>query len=132
MVNKITCTILTPERVLFEGEVGFAVVQAHNGEMGFLFNHSPLISELGIGEVRLRDEKTTNYFVVEGGAVEIRDNRLIILAENAIPKSELKVEEIEKKMKELSGKEVKTYSDEYFTVQAETHKMKMRLKVAKR
>ena len=132
MVNKIDCTILTPERVLFEGEVGFAVVQAHNGEMGFLFNHSPLISELGIGEVRLRDEKSTNYFVVEGGAVEIRDNKLIILAENAIPKSELKVEEIEKKMKELSSKEVKTYSEEYFTVQAETHKMKMRLKVANR
>ncbi len=131
-MNKIDCTILTPERILFEGQVGFAVVQAYNGEMGFLFNHSPLISELGVGEVRLRDEKSTNYFVIEGGAVEIRNNKLIILAENAYPKSELNIPEIEMKMKELSSKEVKTYSEEYFLVQAETYKMKMRLKVAKR
>jgi len=132
MVNKIDRTILTPERVLFEGEVGFAVVQAHDGEMGFLYNHSPLISELGVGEIRLRDEKSTSYFVVEGGAVEIRDNKLIILAENAIPKSELDMVEIEKKMKELAAKDVKTYSDEFFFVRAETNKMKVRLKVAKR
>jgi F-type H+-transporting ATPase subunit epsilon len=132
MVNTINCTILTPERVLFEGEVGFAVVQAHNGEMGFLYNHSPLISELGVGEIRLRDEKSTTYFVVEGGAVEIRDNRLIVLAENAIPKNELNTDEIEKKIKELESREVKTYSEEYFLVRAETHKMKMRMKVAKR
>jgi F-type H+-transporting ATPase subunit epsilon len=132
MVNTINCTILTPERVLFEGEVGFAVVQAHNGEMGFLYNHSPLISELGVGEVRLRDEKTTNYFIVEGGAVEIRDNKLIILAENAIPKAELKVDEIEKRLKELSQMDAKKFSEESIMLQAETYKMKMRLKVAKR
>ena len=40
--------------------------------MGFLYNHAPLISELGIGEIRLRDGKKTEYLVIEGGVVEIR------------------------------------------------------------
>ena len=132
MINKLSCTILTPEKVLYEGEVGFAVVQAYNGEMGFLFNHSPLISELGFGEVRLRDEKSTTYFMVEGGVVEIRDNKLIVLAENAVAKSELDVQEIEKRLKELEAKEFDRFSEERLLVQIETHKMKMRLKVAKK
>ena len=80
-MKKIKCSILTPDRYLFEGEVAFAVVQAYNGEMGFLVDHAPLISELGLGEIRLQDGKTTEYFVIEGGVVEIRDNKLIILTE---------------------------------------------------
>jgi len=82
-MKKIACTILTPERNLFDGEIAFAVVDAHNGEMGFLVDHAPLISELGVGEVRLSDGKSTEYFVVEGGIVEIRTNKMIILAEKA-------------------------------------------------
>jgi F-type H+-transporting ATPase subunit epsilon len=132
MINKLSCTILTPERVLFEGEIGFVVVQAHNGEMGFLFNHAPLISELGCGEVRLRDEKSIKQYFVDGGVVEVRDNNLIILAENASNKEDLNVQEIEKRIKELSEQSFKKFSSESMIVQAETQKLKIRLKVAKK
>ena len=132
MIRKINCSILTPENILYEGEVGFAVVQAHNGEMGFLYNHAPLISELGVGEIRLRDEQLTQYLVVEGGIVEIRDNKMIILAENAYKKEDLNADEIEKKLKELREKEYKSFSEEKMLLQIEEDKLKAHLKVARR
>ena len=132
MIRKINCSILTPEKILYEGDVGFAVVQAHNGEMGFLYNHAPLISELGVGEIRLRDEQLTQYLVVEGGIVEIRDNKMIILAENAYKKEDLNADEIEKKLKELREKEYKPFSEEKILLQVEEDKLKAHLKVARR
>ena len=134
-MKKIKCSILTPDRYLFEGEVAFAVVQAHNGEMGFLVDHAPLISELGVGEVRLRDGKTTEYFVVEGGVVEIRDNKLIILAETACKKEELDKQELEEKLKELQEQkqqEIKAFSSEWIRLQDTEKRIKARLKVASR
>ncbi|MBN2158722.1 MAG: ATP synthase F1 subunit epsilon [Spirochaetes bacterium] len=134
-MKKLTCSILTPDRYLFEGEIQFAVVQAYNGEMGFLVDHAPLISELGIGEIRLRDQKTTEYFIVEGGVVEIRGNKLIILAERAAKKSELDKKDLEEKLKTLldqKQREIKAFSSEWVKLQDEERRLKARIKVASR
>jgi len=134
-MKKIKCSILTPDRYLFEGDIAFAVVQAYNGEMGFLVDHAPLISELGIGEIRLQDGKETKYFVVEGGVVEIRDNKLIVLAETATKKEDLNKEELEIKLKELreqKEKEIKSFSPEWVRFQIEEKRVKARIKVASR
>jgi len=134
-MKKIKCSILTPDRYLFEGEIAFGVVQAHNGELGFLVDHAPLISELGYGEVRLRDGKTTEYFVVEGGVVEIRDNKLIILAETAAKKEDLDKKELEESLKNLQEqkqKEMKAFSTDWIRLNDTEKRLKARLKVASR
>ena len=134
-MKKIACTILTPERNLFDGEIAFAVVDAHNGEMGFLVDHAPLISELGVGEVRLSDGKSTEYFVVEGGIVEIRTNKMIILAEKASKKEELDKKELEiqlHELLELKEKEYKAFSLEWMQLVDQEHRLKARIKVAGR
>ena len=134
MERVINCTILTPERLVYEGEVGFAVVQAHNGEMGFLYGHSPLISRLGIGEVRLNNPKSVDYLVIEGGVVEIKDNKLIVLAEKAFKKEDLSAADLENKMKELDNKmsAMPQFSEDKFELKLEKDKLKVRLKVARR
>jgi F-type H+-transporting ATPase subunit epsilon len=134
-MKKIKCSILTPERSLFDGETEFAVVQAHNGEMGFLVDHAPLISELGIGEIRLREGKSVEYYMVEGGIVEIRSNKLIILAEKAYKKNELdkKALEIELKyVKEQKEKDFKTFSSGWIQLQDREVRIKAKIKVAAR
>ncbi len=134
-MKKIKCSILTPDRYIFEGDIAFAVVQAHNGEMGFLVDHAPLISELGIGEIRLQDGKDTKFFVVEGGVVEIRDNKLIILAETACAKDELNKQDLEVKLKDLQEqkeREIKAFSPEWMRFQIDEKKIKARIKVASR
>jgi len=134
MERVINCSILTPERLIYEGEVGFAVVQAHDGEMGFLYGHSPLISKLGIGEIRLNNPKSVDYLVIEGGVVEIKNNKLIVLAEKAFKKSDLSAADLDSKMKELDSKmnEMATFSEDKFILKLEKDRLKVRLKVAKR
>jgi F-type H+-transporting ATPase subunit epsilon len=134
MERVISCTILTPERLVYEGEVGFAVVQAHDGEMGFLYGHSPLISKLGTGEVRLNNPKSVDYLVIEGGVVEIKDNKLIVLAEKAYHKNDLSLSELESKMKELDDRmnSIPQFSEEKFVIRFEKDVLKRKLKVARR
>lgn len=134
MERVINCSILTPERLIYEGEVGFAVVQAHNGEMGFLYGHSPLISKLGMGEIRFNNPKSVDYFFVEGGVVEIKNNKLIVLAEKAYKKSDFTVAELNEKMKELDSKlnTLPPYSEEKVVIRSEKDKLKVLLKVTKR
>ena len=134
-MKKIKCSILTPDRELYEGEIAFAVVQAYNGEMGFLVDHAPLISELGLGEIRLQDGKTTEYFLVEGGIVEIRDNKMIVLAETALKKAELDRQQIENELKDVVSRkheEIKVFSPEWIKLQDQERRLKARLKVASR
>ena len=134
MERVISCTILTPDRLVYEGEVGFAVVQAHDGEMGFLYGHSPLISKLGTGEVRLNNPKSVDYLVIEGGVVEIKDNKLIVLAEKAYHKNDLSLSELESKMKELDDRmnSIPQFSEEKFVIRFEKDVLKRKLKVARR
>lgn len=134
MERLLDCTILTPEKLIYQGEAGFAVVQAFDGQMGFLFDHAPLISMLGLGEVRLRNPKTTDYFVIEGGLVEIKNNKLIILAEKAFKQSDLNAAELQNKIDEYDQTIARDKPDfkERFLIKIEQDKLKIKLKVAKR
>lgn len=130
MALKINCTVLTPDRILYDGKVDFAVVQAYDGERGFLFNHIPLMSELGYGMVRLYTGDQIEYLHVEGGLVEIRNNELIVLAENAMKKAELSADDLKKTLSDITSAERPADPRERFLLQVEVDKIKSRLKVA--
>jgi F-type H+-transporting ATPase subunit epsilon len=135
MERVIKCSILTPERLIYEGEVGFAVVQAHNGELGFLYGHSPLISKLGVGEVRLNNpNKGVDYLMVEGGVVEIKNNNLIVLAERAFAQSDFSADELKERMKSIDDEinQLPPFDEEKAVLRLENKKLKIRLKVALR
>ena len=132
MDRKIDCSIVTSDSVFFEGQVDLAVVPAFDGEVGFLYNHAPFISKLGYGEVRLQNNDTTEYLIVEGGFVEINKNELIILAENAFNKKDLIKDEIEKEITELKDKKNTLDKNEEMILDVEIKKRKARLKVALR
>lgn len=137
MSGKIDCSILTPERTLFESQVDSIVVQAYDGEMGFLHNHTPLIAELGIGEIRLNEGGAMKYMVIEGGIVEIKNNKLVILAENALLKedlTDLDKTAVQNRIKELAAEKmsIKKSSEEKLEIMLEHAKLKARLKVALR
>lgn len=117
---------------MFEGDVSFAVVQAHDGEMGFLVDHSPIIAELGAGELRLSEANKTERFVIEGGIVEVKSNKMIVLAERAFRKEEIVAVDVERRIKELQEKTFERFSPERYEVQAEISTLRKRLKVASR
>lgn len=136
MTKRISCVILTPERYLFEGEADFVVVQAYDGEMGFLINHTPLITKLGYGEVRLTKGDKTEHMMLEGGLVEIIDNNLSILAEKGYLKEDLDPEKLQKDLDEVRDvkktKRVDDRTEEGYTYLETERNLKIKLKISKR
>jgi F-type H+-transporting ATPase subunit epsilon len=126
MDKKIYCNILTPEKVVYEGDADYIVVPAFDGEMGFLYNHAPLISELGVGEVRLKDNDQTEFIAIHGGFVEIKNNEMTVLAEDAYKKSDIDIKSTEKKLETLlDSPKSKTRDDDI-------RKLRLNLKLAAR
>ncbi len=95
MSNTFTCTIITPEAAVYEGDVTFAVVPAHDGEVGFLRDRAPFLVRLGIGSLRLEAPEGNQSYFVDGGFAEMVDNKLTILTEQAIAASDIEASTVQ-------------------------------------
>ena len=74
--------IITPEKELFNGEVNSVKFPGINGGFEVLNNHAPIISTLGKGEIRvITNDKKTEKFDINGGVIEMQNNKLIVLAD---------------------------------------------------
>ena len=88
--------IVTPEAVILTSEVESVTVPGTNGEFQMLDNHAPIVSTLDKGKVKFngdasikedvrklfrKDEDGKWTFAVDGGVVEMKDNKVIILAD---------------------------------------------------
>ena len=87
--ESFTCSIITPEAAVYSGEVTFAVVPAHDGEVGFLRDRAPFLVRLGVGSLRLEGGEGNQQFFVDGGFAEMVDNQLTVLTEQAIASTDL-------------------------------------------
>lgn len=74
--------IITPDKKLFEGDVKSASFPGTDGSFGVLDAHAPLIATLKSGNVELMDNSNTKHeFKINGGVVEVQNNKVIVLAE---------------------------------------------------
>jgi len=77
--------IVTPDEDIFQGEVTYATFPGTDGSFQILNNHAPMISTLGTGVVRYKQEKEKEQSVeVEGGVVEVLNNKAVLLAEKIV------------------------------------------------
>jgi F-type H+-transporting ATPase subunit epsilon len=92
VADKFHAQILTPEGPLFEGSVQGVQVPGVQGSFLMLFNHAPIVSTLGVGEVIIKKPDDTEIvYAVSGGFVEMNDNVMTLLAEKAEEASEIDV-----------------------------------------
>jgi F-type H+-transporting ATPase subunit epsilon len=77
-------SVISPESVLFEGETDSVVVPAHDGEVGILTGHAPLMALLGNGELRI-GAGSGRRFKVNGGFLQVLNNDVRIVTEKATP-----------------------------------------------
>ena len=87
----IQVDIVTPDRELFSGVVDMVTLPGSAGQMGILRGHAPLLSTLDIGEIVLHMGADTQYIAVSGGVVEVRPDKVTILADSA--ESSLEIDE---------------------------------------
>jgi len=93
--------IVTPERRTFEGDVDEVIVPGSEGEMGILPHHAPLISLLGQGVMRVKQAgREEQEFAIFGGFIQVRPDRVVVLAETADMASEIDLERAERARRE--------------------------------
>lgn len=88
--------IVSPEAILFKGEVDSVAVPGVNGEFQMLNNHAPIVSLLQEGSVKIygnieltgafkdrfsKDNKGVTLLPISSGTIELKDNKVIILAD---------------------------------------------------
>lgn len=87
------CTVVTPEQEAFAQSVTQAIVPAHDGLIGILTDRAPLLVKLGVGPLRLDlPGGQRQYFFVDGGIAQMKDNKLTILTNEATAASEIDAE----------------------------------------
>ncbi len=74
--------IIAPDKELYSGEVDLIQVPGSKGSFEILKNHAPIISTLEEGQIKIVDSKgSTSFFDVNGGVIEAKNNKIIVLAE---------------------------------------------------
>ena len=76
-------SVISPESVLFEGEVSSVVAPAFDGEVGILEGHAPMMTLLGKGSLRLDGASSGKQFNIEGGFLQVVENNVRIVTEKA-------------------------------------------------
>jgi F-type H+-transporting ATPase subunit epsilon len=79
--HRLRVAVISPVEVGFEGEGDSVVVPAHDGLVGILPGHAPMMTLLGTGDVTVRDGTTVHRIAVSGGFLQVVDNEVSVLAE---------------------------------------------------
>lgn len=92
--------IVTPERLAYSDEVDSVQLPGATGELGILPHHTPLVSMLGVGELRIRKGGAEESFAIVGGFLQVRPDKVVVMAETADLASEIDLERAQEARRE--------------------------------
>jgi F-type H+-transporting ATPase subunit epsilon len=129
----IRVEIVTTDRQLLSTEADMVTLPGADGQMGILRGHAPLISLLDIGEIVLHRGDQVEYIVVSGGMVEVRPDKVTILATTAEAAEEIDAARAE----EALAKARQSLADnpppqQRIVIESAMRRSSLRLKVAQR
>ena len=100
MAEKIQFELVSPAKLLVSSAVDMVVVPGTEGDFGALPRHSPVISTVRPGVIDIHDAgKISDRIFVAGGFAEVNEERITVLAEEAIPVAELTAALAEERLK---------------------------------
>ena len=83
-MKTVTVNIVTPDGPVYDSEISMVIAKTTAGEIGVLAGHIPMVAPLAIGAVKLKKEDgSTEVVAVSGGFVEVRPEKISILAPSA-------------------------------------------------
>lgn len=88
--EKVEFELVSPEKLLFSEAVDMVVVPGSEGDFGVLPRHSPLLSTIRPGVIRVYNgSEVTEQIFVGGGFAEVSNSRCTVLSEEALPVAEI-------------------------------------------
>ncbi|MCQ2375805.1 MAG: ATP synthase F1 subunit epsilon [Salinivirgaceae bacterium] len=81
----MTLEIITPDKIVYSGQVSLVQVPGTSGSFEILNNHAPIISTLEKGQIRIVEQESQKeyLFSIEKGFVELNNNKIVVLLESA-------------------------------------------------
>ena len=122
-MGRFKLDFVTPERLLYSAEVEQIIVPGSEGEFTILSEHSPIISSLKPGFIKIYEELSNEpiiYFVTDG-FIDMASNQLTILAQSATEKGQLTA----KKLEDI----INMYQGEVDVTESDIKKNKLNLKI---
>jgi F-type H+-transporting ATPase subunit epsilon len=87
--------VVTAQQTVFEGEAEMVIAPGSEGQLGILPRHAPLLTTLALGEMRIRRGGQDDSLFVAGGFLEVNDNVVTVLADDAERAEEIDIEHAE-------------------------------------
>lgn len=98
--------VVTPEQQVLDEMVDGVILPAHDGQIGVLTDRAPLLVKLGQGSMELKQRQSTRRFYVEGGIAQMKDNKLTILTQVALPQDQISAETARAEFAEASAQRI--------------------------
>jgi F-type H+-transporting ATPase subunit epsilon len=126
--------IVTPERLAYADTVDAVFCPGADGELGILPHHAPLLSTLGLGELRIRKGGQEESFAIAGGFLQVRPDKVVVMAETADLASEIDLEAAEAARREAERVISEGYAEpaDLARARASMERALLRIRVAER
>jgi len=95
LVPSVWLDIVTPERLVYSDSVDAVVAPEIEGQLGILPHHCPLLTTLQAGELKIQKEEEEISIAVSGGFLEVRPDRVVVLADAADRDDEIDIRKAE-------------------------------------
>lgn len=100
MAETVEFELVSPERLVMSAAVEMVVVPGSEGDFGALPRHAPMITAVRPGVIDVyRGGKVSDRIFVAGGFVEVTEERVTVLAEEALPLADLLAEEVDRRVR---------------------------------
>ena len=83
MTSTIHLDIVSAEKAIYSGNVELVVATGLMGEVGIVYGHAPLLTQLKPGEVRVTADGKEEIFYISGGMLEVQPGSATVLADEA-------------------------------------------------
>jgi F-type H+-transporting ATPase subunit epsilon len=98
--RQLFCRVITPEEVIYDGEADLVIARIADGDVGVLVDHSPLVSTMEPGEVRIKEDDEQHVYAVSDGFFKVSENLVQVLVEEAVVPEDIDVDAAENRVEE--------------------------------
>ncbi|WP_294796399.1 F0F1 ATP synthase subunit epsilon [uncultured Fenollaria sp.] len=127
-MNRLYLKVVTPDKLFFEGEIDMLVARTIEGDVGILFNHSPLVTILDIGRLVIKDGDERKIAACAGGYIDVRNNNITVVSDACEWEDEIDINRAER-AKERASKRLEDKGTDTFKAELALKKAINRINV---
>lgn len=136
-MSTLRFEFVAQDHIVYEGDVNMVVIPGADGVIGVLPKHAPLMAVVAPGEVLVRKEgEEDKYFAVGGGFVEVRPDKVVLVARSGESAEEIDIDRAEKALRRaqeyLSSPERDRDQSRRVAMEAAIRRSRVRLNIARR